>query len=118
MADEIRVTTGIQVSNGSLLVPAISSTKNYNQANPIAPAPGGVNVGTGEETISFGDITPGWTYITNLDTANYVEFGFSTGVYGMRLPAGSSMVFKMNGTSLFARANTAAVEIYVQGAND
>jgi len=115
MADEITITTGVTVANGSLQVRGVTSSTKYDMATVIAPAPGGVTVGTSEETISFGDVTPGWTEIVNLDDTNYVEFGFSTGVYGMVLPAGGSMVFKMNGLTLYAKADTASVNLQVTG---
>jgi hypothetical protein len=118
MANEIKITTSLSVGNGALNVPAVSSSKAYDQAAPIAPAPGGVEIGIAEETINFGDVTPGWTMITNLDDTNFVEFGFSTGVYGFVLPAGASCVMKLNGVTLYAKADTAACQIYVQGVND
>ena len=119
MANEIKVTAGLGVTNGSLNVPASAVTQSFDQAAPIAPAPGGVNIGTSEETIDFGDVTPGWTLFTNLDTANFVEFGFSTGVYGFVLPAGASTVLKLNSaTTVYAKADTAACEVFIQGIND
>lgn len=119
MANEIKVTTGVQVNSGALSLGSTNATNSYDQAAPIAPAPGGVNVGTAEETIDFGDVVPGWCEITNLDDANFVEFGFSTGVYGFYLPALSSCVLKLtNGITLYAKADTAACEVYIKGISD
>lgn len=119
MAQEIKITTSLGVTNGALSVPPAGSTKAYDQASPIAPAPGGVTVGTAEEAIDFGDVTPGWTEMINLDDTNYVEFGFSTGVYGFMLPPGASCVMKLvSGVTLYAKSNTADCEVYVKGVSD
>ena len=119
MADEIRVVTGIGVENGSLTLATVSRTRTYDQANPVAPAPGGVTVGTTEELLDFGDVTPGWTEFTNLDDTNYVEFGFATTDYGFVLPPGASCVLKLISTaSVFAKADTASCQLYIKGIED
>jgi len=119
MADEIRVVTSLSVNNGNLKSPGTTYNITHDQAAAVAPAPGGVNIGTAEETISFGDVTPGWVEIVNLDDTNFVDLGFSTGVYGITIPAGSTCLFKMkSGATIYAKADTAAVELMVRGVND
>ena len=73
-------------------------------------------IGTTEESITFTDIgTNGFVMLHNLDTINYVEWGFATGVYGGRLLARDSAgPFRLNsGATLFLRANTAACRVRV-----
>lgn len=107
MANEIRVTAGIAVTNGSLKVNVPAETVQVDQTTARGGGPGTVDVGTSEETIGFGDIVPGYVFVKNLDDTNYVEVGFSTGVYGMRFEAGEIAVFPMNGVTIYAKANTA-----------
>ena len=71
-------------------------------------------IGTSEENITWStDIGDEyWLYIRNLDTTNYVQLGFATGVYGIRLRAGDFMLIPLEpGTSIFALANTAACQV-------
>jgi hypothetical protein len=72
------------------------------------------SVGTTEETVSWiADIgDEGYIFLRNLDATNYIQFGFSTGVYGMRLKPGEFAVLRLEpGATLYAKANTAAVNI-------
>jgi len=74
------------------------------------------SIGTSEESITFTDIaTNGWAVFTNMDTTNYVEWGFSTGVYGGRMRAQESAgPFRVNaGATIYMRANTAACRVRV-----
>tara|TARA_R110000868_G_C10385497_1_gene719778 strand:+ start:31 stop:402 length:372 start_codon:yes stop_codon:yes gene_type:complete len=74
------------------------------------------SIGTAEETITFTDIaTNGWCEMTNMDATNYVEWGFSTGVYGGRMRAYESAgPFRVNaGATLYLKANTAACRVRV-----
>lgn len=75
------------------------------------------NVGTSEESVtSFGDITNnGVMYLYNLDSTNFVQVGFSTGVYGIRLkPASIPAVFFGEPTAdLYLKADTAACDVLI-----
>jgi len=68
------------------------------------------SVGTSEEELPQGaDLgTPGFVVVQNLDATNYVEIGHTTGVYGVKCKAGEPAVFRLDGTTLYAKANTAA----------
>lgn len=75
-------------------------------------------IGTSEETAGpvFGDIgTEGWVSIYNLDTTNYVQVGFSTTVYGMRLYGGGAPAdfFLEPGATLYLKANTASCNVRI-----
>jgi len=69
------------------------------------------SVGTSEEELAQGaDLgTPGYVLAINLDSANYVEIGSTTGVYDIKLKAGEIALWRHNSASVFAKANTAAV---------
>jgi hypothetical protein len=71
------------------------------------------SIGTTEESITFTDISVnGWVKLENTDATNYVQVGFSTGVYGIRLKAGFSAVFFLEpGATIYLKANTAACRV-------
>lgn len=70
------------------------------------------NIGTSEESVTLGDIsTPGYVFIENLDSTNYVEIAATTTEYCVKLGAGQMCLFPLDGTTLFAKANTAACNV-------
>jgi hypothetical protein len=74
------------------------------------------SIGTAEESITFTDIaTNGFVWMHNLDTTNYVQWGFSTGVYGGRLKASHTAgpFFVEPGATLYLKANTAACRVRI-----
>ena len=79
-------------------------------------------IGTTEEEITIsadvGDAAFVW--IKNCDEDNYIQIGFATGVYNIRIPAGVSNLVSLDPatSSLFMKANTAAcmVTMYFQEA--
>lgn len=119
MANEITIKAGIALSNGLLIVKDTSTTKRFTQTTARGGNPGVVDVGTSEETISFGDCVPGWTEFENLDTTNYVQVGFSTTVYGFRLLAngGKAIVYLESGATVYVKANTAACKVKITALN-
>jgi hypothetical protein len=117
MANEITVTTGIGVLNGNSSFQQQTKTKSIDQAAIGGPTPGAISVGTSEESTAFPELTTeGWLYLQNNDATNYVQWGFSTGVYGGRLKAGESALFRMEPSlTLYLKANTAACNVLVYG---
>lgn len=74
------------------------------------------SIGTSEESITFTDISSnGYVILHNMDTSNYVEWGFATGVYGGRMIAKDTAgPFRLNsGATLYLRANTAACRVRI-----
>lgn len=120
MADEITVQTLLQVRNGQLQETLAYPATTFTQAAVGGPTPGYVTIGTVEESITFSELTTlGWLEMRNLDTTNYVEWGFSTGVYGGRMEAKEPALFRLNpGTTLYLRANTAACKCLVRAFQD
>lgn len=117
MADEIKVTTNIQVTNGVVKHTFAPGQISIDQAaTGIYDAI--LSIGTTEETSgpAFGDVgTERLCVVYNLDSTNYVQVGFSTGVYGMRLRASSvPAVFELEpNATLYLKANTAACKVRV-----
>jgi len=74
------------------------------------------SIGTTEESITLTDVsTNGFVLLHNLDTTNYVQWGFATGVYGGRMKAGETAgPFRLEpGATLYLKANTAACRVRV-----
>lgn len=117
MADEIRIAASMSVDNGNLSFSQNYGTKSYDQTNVGGPSPGMKEIGITEETESFSELTtPGWCTIQNLDSTNFVEWGFSTGVYGGKLMAGETAgPFRINSasTTLYLKADTAACRVVI-----
>lgn len=70
-------------------------------------------VGTSEESVSFVDVVPGVVVLQNLHATNYVEVGRTTGVYTAKLQAGEPALFRLDGTTLFLKANTTVVPVKI-----
>ena len=71
------------------------------------------NIGTTAETVSFGGISvvPQLLLVQNLDATNYLELGGDSGltVFKLKVPAGPFAIFTLTSATLYAKANTAAV---------
>lgn len=93
---------------------------NFNQAAQGGPTPGFITAGTSEESTAFPELTTeGWLFMKNLDGTNFVQWGFSTGVYGGRLEPGEIAMFRMEPSlTLYLKANTAACKMLVYGMED
>jgi hypothetical protein len=118
MANEITITTEIRSLNGLIKYNGEIDTRTFDQATARA---GGftVDVGTTEESISFGDIAPGFVRLTNSDATNFVEVGFSTGVYGATLlkSGGVMLFYRKSGTTVYVKADTATCKVQVEAIN-
>lgn len=117
MADEIKFNQSIRLLKSALkhefTPPQILMTMTGSLVYDVT-----LSVGTTEETAgpTFGDIgTEGLCVIYNLDSTNYVQVGFATTVYGMRLYGGSApatFTLEPNAT-LYLKANTAACNVRI-----
>lgn len=113
MAEEISMTFGGSVTNGLLKHAVAPITRKFDQTTARA---GAVfqDVGTTEETVAFGDGTPGYVIAVNLDPTNYVRLRFTTGgTNAIRLVAdgGFAIFYLESGTTLYAIANTATCKV-------
>ncbi len=71
-----------------------------------------VSVATTETTVDKGGIgSIGYLAVRNNDATNFVQFGHTTGVYGVKLLPGEFMVVPWKYSAILALADTAAVEI-------
>lgn len=92
MANEIRITAGLSVTNGNL-----SFNKSYSvsadQTTARGPNPGTVDVSTTESTVGFGSVSaPRWALFRNIGT-NPINVGAGTALVSfMQLKAGEPAV--------------------------
>lgn len=119
MADEITIQTGVGLKNGELVVSNTNKSRRFDQTTARGGNPGTVDVGTTEETVSFGDCVPGFVEMVNLDATNFVQVGFSTGVYGFRLLAngGPALIYLETGATMYVKADTATCKVRITGIN-
>jgi hypothetical protein len=117
VANEITVTTDLKCKNGLLDFSAKQTTIRVDQATARAGS-FTVDVGTSEENIAFGDITPGYVRFTNLDATNFVRLRFTTTANAIRLPPNGGMaLIRVDGVTVIAIADTAACKIQVEAVN-
>lgn len=86
---ELRLTAGLNnvTRNLDYQVTNIEVTTSTNER-----LAGDLTINTSETTLDISSLTtPGWARFLNLDATNFVKLGFSTGVYGIRLPADSDV---------------------------
>lgn len=81
---------------------------------------GGIfEIGTTEETVALAEIgTPGWAWLQNLDTTNYVEIGPAAGSYLVKLAAGEGHPIHLSTATLYCKADTGAVKLEVRVLED
>lgn len=74
-------------------------------------------IGTTSELVDFGDITgaPQMVLIQNLDSTNYIEIGGDSGltVFTIKIPAGKTTIFTASTATIYAKANTASVNVLI-----
>ena len=116
MANEIQVTAGLLVKKGGLSFSFPAVPQFHDQTGLGGPTPGYLTIGTTEESVSFSELsTAGWCVMQNLDGTNYVQWGFSAGVYGGRMnPGETAGPFRLEpGTTLRLKANAAACKVLI-----
>lgn len=117
MANELKITQSVRLTKGAMKHEFTPPQLSLTQTGTLV-YDNTLSIGTAEETAgpAFGDIgTEGLCIIYNLDTTNYVQVGFATTVYGMRLRGASSpaMFFLEPNATLYLKANTAACNVRI-----
>ena len=119
MADQIDFKMSLKFTKGQLVHPYDKPIKNIATLGKRV-YDNTVTVGTTEESIgpNFGDInTEGICVVENLDATNYVQMGYSAGVYGKRLyPTDTGIPdvgYLEPGATIYLKANTTACEVRV-----
>jgi hypothetical protein len=112
MADEIQMTARLYASKNGAYLPSVTYTKSATMV--------GTDMGSQTQVIGLTvealdvpvDVTsPYKLLISNLDSTNYIELGFVSGTYTMRVPAGETLLLPYVSATLYLLANTSAVTI-------
>lgn len=117
MADEITITAGMSVTNGSLTKKVGTIIDRYDMAG--SRAFGNVqDVGTTYELVATGaDVgTEGWSFYRNLDATNFLELGLevSSAFYAFaKLMPGEMALLPISSNAIYAKADTAACKLQV-----
>jgi hypothetical protein len=110
------------VTNGSLVIPDVGTTVKVTQTTGRGGIPGTVDIGTGEEDISFGDTVPGYIYVRNLDGTNYVQLGPKDSgamIPFLKLKAGEQALFRLDGSvTIRGKATGGTVKVLFMAVND
>lgn len=109
MSNEISITTGVQVSNGSSRRPSNQLTKNFDQA-AVGVAELTIDVTTSDQSVSLPLTTPGWIQLRN-DGAQAIQWGPNNAgailVVGEISP-GATHQFEVPSTASTIRVKTAS----------
>jgi hypothetical protein len=109
MADEIQMTARLYASKNGAYLPSVTYTKSATMV--------GTDMGSQTQVIGLTvealdvpvDVSsPYKLLISNLDNTNYVELGFVSGTYTMRIPAGETLLIPYVSATLYLLANTSA----------
>jgi len=112
MADEIQMTARLYASKGGAYLPSVTYTKSATMAGVDMGSQTQL-IGTTVEALSVPvDVaSPYKLLISNLDNTNFVEMGFASGTYTMRIPAGETLLMPYVSATLYLKADTSAVTI-------
>lgn len=114
MANEITIKSKIELTNGDVTWPAEEIRQNVDQTNARVYAET-QNIGTSHEALTTGSLTAArWARFKNADATNYVEIGVEVAAAFhalIKLKAGEMCDVPVATNSLYAQANTAAVEL-------
>lgn len=115
MAREGNISINLRVSkNGAAITQNASTTFDVSGSQLIQSTQ---NIGTTAELLDFGGITgaPQAVMVKNLDATNYVEIGGDSGltVFSLKVPAGQTIFFNPTSSTVYAKANTAAVNVII-----
>lgn len=122
MASEITVTLSLSVTKNSVT----EATGDQGLAGAQFTQSGRKvskheqTIGTSEEAILLGDITPPcWCYMKNNDATNYVSIRPATAAVNMiKLEPGEAWCGRMEAAAPFAIADTASVPLFVMLVDD
>jgi hypothetical protein len=112
MADEIQMTARLYASKGGAFLPSVTYTKSATMAGTDMGSQT-QSIGTSVEALAVPvDVgTPYKLLISNLDNTNFIDAGFVSGTYTMRVPAGETLLMPYVYATLYLKADTSAVTI-------
>ena len=112
MADEIQMTARLYASKNGAYLPSVTYTKSATMAGTDMGSQTQL-IGTTVEALDVPvDVSsPYKLLISNLDNSNFVDLGFVSGTYTMRIPAGETLLMPYVSAALYLKADTSAVTV-------
>ncbi len=115
MAIALNIAAKMTVTAGGvpILTPVFSQSVTPSDQNTFTGTP---TIGTSAQLLDLGNVTsPGYVLIANLDATNYVEIDLATGmnVWPQKILPGGLIVLQPQSATLYAKAHTAPVGIYI-----
>lgn len=121
MAGTITGKLEFTVENGSFQDSLSLGPFSITQTTEGGGNPGYVAVGTSEEDISFGDVTPRFVIIENLSDTNFLKYGPKSGgsmiAFGRVAPGAWCLLEMAASVTLRVAADTAAINVRIRGYN-
>ena len=112
MANEGRITV-----NASFTKSGTTESKNLTDTFDVASAifnKARQTIGTSDETLALGDVSSlGFIVAHNCDATNYIELGYTSGTYAIKLKAGEICGFRAGSgmSAIHAKANTGSCDL-------
>lgn len=108
MANELTLNLRINYSKGGAKFERDTGTSQITIAGTAVAS--GIRSASTSWTSQSIVAAPGYVYVKNLDSTNYLELGPDGTASMVKLKAGQWGIFPIAGTTLYTRANTAAVD--------
>jgi len=109
MANELSLSgSASETKNGATYSATYTKTVTVSGDTPVSTVQ---SIGTSDETLSLGEISSlGYLIAKNLDATNYLEIGYTSGTYAIKLKALEFCIFRVGSgmTAIHAKANTGA----------
>jgi len=116
MANELTLKVFMKFAPGTIQPPQVAPSSFQIDVTGTDYTMATQNIGTSAEAVAQGDVgTPGYILVHNLDSTNFVEFGYDDSGFKptVEVPATGWALFKVStsAATLQAKADTAAVNI-------
>jgi hypothetical protein len=114
MANELTIATSLSYTKSPVSTVALNEAGKTISVNGIKYVRGVQAIGTAAEAIDLGDVaTPGWFFLRNLDSTNYVDIltQVAGGAAFLRLKPGELAIGRFAVAAPAAQANGAAVNL-------
>jgi hypothetical protein len=116
MANEIQLSAAVSVSKNGAAVSASGAAQATQSGN--ATIENIQNIGITQETLLLGDVgTPQYLFIKNLDATNFVQIDADSTFdkFPQKIVAGGFIILAPETATIYAKADTAAVNVLVLG---
>jgi hypothetical protein len=110
MANEISVSATVRYAKNKA---AASLTTSFLASQTGDKYEAGIQtIGATEETVQKNDVgTVGFAAFRNSDDTNFVQLGAATGAYTVKLLPGEGCLVRWNGSTVYAKADTAPIAL-------